>query len=148
MVIMPEVKKFSLVRPTLQTPLHIDFDWWKQHDGNWRIYLYGYLCPEHREVFSNSEDNQSIDWVDAVTGEVHSVDGLQHVLMTHCAKQPDFITTNTALVDAAFRVFLSNGNAPLNSAQLAEILGKSPDTILRTLAGATVYKGMRPFQNS
>jgi hypothetical protein len=142
---MPDVKKFSLVRPTIETPLHIDFEWWKQHDHDWRIYLHSYLCAEHREVFTQNDDAKCIDWVDPDTAEVQSVDGLQHVLMTHCARQPDFITSNTAMVDAAFRVFLSNGNTPLNSIQLGEILGKSPETILRTLAGTTVYKGMRPY---
>jgi hypothetical protein len=144
---MPEMKKFSLVRPTIQTPLHIDFDWWKQHDNDWRVYLLGYLCFEHREIYAKVEDIKCIDWIDPVTAEVQSVDGLQHILMTHCARQPEFITTNTAMVDAAFRVFLSNGNTPLNSIQLGELLGKSPETILKTLAGATVYKGMRPYIN-
>ena len=44
-----EVKRFSLVKPTLQTPFHIDFEWWKQSDRSWRIYLRGYLSPEDQE---------------------------------------------------------------------------------------------------
>jgi len=141
---MTETKRVSLVKPTTQTPLHIDFEWWKNHENNWQVYLRDYLCEEHRETFSTLTTDASIDWVDPETAEVQTVDGLQHVLMTHCARQPDFITTNTALVDAVFRIFLSNGNTPLTSEQLGELVNKSPDTILRTLTGTKVYKGIRP----
>jgi hypothetical protein len=142
---MNDVRRFSLVKPTLQTPLHIDFDWWKNHDSNWRIYLHSYLCPEHQQAFSGMDNNITVDFVDMETGEVQSVDGLQHVLMTHCAKQPDFITNTTAMVDAVFRVFLANGNTPKSSLELEEEIGRPAITILRTLAGARVYKGLRPY---
>ena len=51
---MEEGKKFSLVKPTLETPFQIDFDWWKQHDNNWRIFLYSYLCHDHQAAFSDT----------------------------------------------------------------------------------------------
>jgi hypothetical protein len=50
-----------------------------------------------------------------------------------------------ALVDSAFRVFLSNGNKPLNANELGEILNRPADTILRTFSGFRVYKGIRPI---
>lgn len=141
---MNDVKKFSLVKPTLDTPFQIDFDWWKQHDNNWRVYLYSYLCPEHHELFANSNEEVWIDWVDPDTAEVQLVDGLQHVLITHCAKQPDFVTRTTTLVDSVFRLLLANGNNPMTPRELGEAINRPPDTILRTLAGVTVYKGIRP----
>jgi hypothetical protein len=144
---MIEVKRFSLVKPTTQTPFHIDFDWWKQQDSNWRVFLYGYLCPEHQHAFSTATDSTWIDWIDPETAEVTTVDGLQHTLMTHCARQPDFLTANMALVDSVFRVFLAHGNAPLTPAQLGEIISRPPETILRTLAGGVIYKGLRPLQS-
>ena len=49
---MTELKRFSLVKPSLQTRFHIDFDWWGQNDRNWRVDLFGFLCPEHRETFA------------------------------------------------------------------------------------------------
>ena len=27
-----EDKRFSLVKPTVNTPFHIDFEWWRQND--------------------------------------------------------------------------------------------------------------------
>jgi hypothetical protein len=145
---MIETKRFSLVKPTVNTPVHIDFEWWKTHDNNWRIYLHSCLCTEHQASYSGLGDNAFIDWVDKDTAEVTSVDGLQHTLMTHCAKQPNFISTNTTLVDSVFRTFLANGNAPMSSLELSQQTGKSADTILRTLLGPTVYKGLRQFHQT
>jgi hypothetical protein len=143
-----ELKRFSLVKPTLQTRFHIDFDWWGQSDRNWRIDLFSFLCPEHQEAFSGVRDDDVIDWVDPETAEVQKVDGLQHILITHCAKQPRFIEDRTSLVESAFRLFLSNGNIPLTPVELADQLGRSPTVILQTLSGHRVYKGLRPCPES
>jgi hypothetical protein len=142
---MNEAKRFSLVKPTLETPFHIDFDWWKQHDNNWRIFLHGYLCPEHQAAFADTGQEIRVDWVDPETAEVRTVDGLLQTLMSHCARQPEFGSTSSALVDSVFRTLLANGNAPMTPVQLSESVHRPPDTILRTLSGMQVYKGIRPF---
>lgn len=142
---MAEVKRYSLVKPTLQTRFHIDFDWWVQNDRDWRVYLRSYLCPGHQESFANTGSDDLVDWIDPETAEVTQVDGLQHVLISHCARMDDFITDRTALVDAIFRTFLANGNTPLTPIELADQLGRPPGTILRMLSGGPrVYKGLRP----
>lgn len=142
---MSETRRFSLVKPTLDTPFHIDFDWWKNHENDWRVYLYSYLCPEHQEAFSGSEQEVWVDWVDPETAEIRTVDGLQQVLISHCAQQPGFVTSNTTLVDAVFRVLLASGNQPKTPRELGEELNRPPETILRTFSGTTVYKGIRPM---
>jgi hypothetical protein len=81
---------------------------------------------------------------DPVTAEIHQVDGLQHVLMTHCAKQEGFVSTNTTLVDAIFRVLLANGNTPSSSEELSIITRRPAEKIMLTLTGNQVYKGIRP----
>jgi hypothetical protein len=141
---MNEVKRFSLIKPSVNTPFHIDFAWWKQHDNDWRIFLLSYLCPEHQAAFSNLQGDQEVDWIDPETAEVQTVDGLQQVLITHCAKQEGFLTEHTTMVDAVFRILLANGNAPLTPAELSNRLSRPAETILRTLAGPQVYKGIRP----
>ena len=138
-----EVKRMSLVKPTLQTCYHIDFDWWQKNDRDWHVYLRNYLCKEHQAAFASASESVQIDWVDPNSAEITQVDGLQHVLIIHCAKQPDFITQQSALVDAIFRTFLANGNQPLSSEDLAKILGRPAQTILRTLSGAHVLQGIR-----
>jgi hypothetical protein len=64
--------------------------------------------------------------------------------MSHCAKQPDFLTEQTALVEAVFRLFLTNGNIPMTSEELGVRLNRPAMTILRTLTAGRVYKGIRP----
>ena len=140
-----EGKRFSLVKPTVNTPFHIDFDWWKKNERDWHVYLRTLLCAEHQQAFENMEEGQTIDWVDPATAEVKPVDGIQNALMTHCVKQPDFLTSQTALVEAVFRLFLTNGNNPMTSKDLGTRLNRPPETILRTLASARVYKGIRPY---
>ncbi|HNQ93318.1 MAG TPA: hypothetical protein PKK96_06850 [Anaerolineales bacterium] len=141
---MTETKRFSLVKPTADTPFHIDFDWWKKNERDWHVYLRSLLCAEHREVFMDVEEGQVIDWIDPSTAEVKQVEGIQNALMSHCVKQPDFLTEQTALVEAVFRLFLTNGNIPMSSKDLGARLNRPPETILRTLAGPRVYKGIRP----
>lgn len=144
---MPEGKRPSLVKPSINTPFHIDFDWWKKSERDWHVYLRSLLCSEHQEAFANVEEGQAIDWIDPITAEVKPVEGVQNALMTHCVKQPDFLTEQTAMVEAVFRIFLANGNIPMTSDELALRLKRPPETILRTLVGARVYKGIRPYSS-
>lgn len=141
---MSEQKPFSFVKPTINTFYHIDFDWWKNHDSNWHVFLFSYLCPDHQSLFADRNIENTIDWVDPETAEIHQVDGLQSTLMDHCARLEGFYTGQTALVDAIFRVFLANGNVPLSPLELSDRIGKPAETILRTISGQNVYKGIRP----
>lgn len=142
---MTEVKRLSLIKPTTATRFHIDYDWWEKNERNWRVYLLSYLCDEHKRLFSGHDQEQMVDFVDPQTAEVQRVDGVQHVLISHCANQPDFISSKTALVDAVFRVFLANGNIALNCIELSERLEKPAETILKVISGVRVYKGLRPI---
>ena len=142
---MSEVKKISLIKPTLQTPFHIDFEWWRANDNNWHIALQSLLCPEHQEAYANLPEGQMIDWVDPESAEVRQLDGIQNTPINHCAKQPGFLDEHTALVDAIFRVLLVNGNTPMSVEELGAHLNRPPDTILKTIAGPRIYKGLKPF---
>ncbi len=144
---MNDIKRYSIIKPTLDTPFHIDFDWWKNHDQNWKVYLHSFLCEEHQEIYSKQEKSPKIDWVDPITAEVFVVDGIQHTLMNHCAKQPDFLEKHTTIVNVVFGIFLSNENRPLTPEQLGELTGKDALTILRTFSGRQVYRGIRPVIN-
>jgi len=86
-----------------------------------------------------------IDWVDPGSAEVRLLDGIQNTLISHCAKQPGFLDEHTALVDAIFRVLLANGNTPMSVEELGKHLNRPPDTILKTIAGPRIYKGLKPF---
>ena len=102
---MTEVKRYSLVKPTMNTPFHIDFDWWQKNERDWHVYLRSLLCSEHQELFADVQEGELIDWIDPRTAEVKPVEGIQHTLMTHCARRPEFVTEQTALVEAVFACF-------------------------------------------
>jgi len=138
----------SLLKPTIKTPFHIDFEWWKQNERDWHVFLRSLLCIEHQQTFAETEKGGLIDWIDPMTAEVKQVNGVQHALMTHCALLPEFSDERTAMVEAIFRNFLVNGNVPLSAEDLAKRLGRPADTILRTIAGPRVYRGLRPFQET
>ncbi len=136
------------IKPTLETKFHIDYDWWDREGRELRVYLLSHLRPEQRELFASqtSGDAEEIDWIDPETAEVRKIDPLQRALH-EASQREDFITPHTSLVDAVFRVFLANGNTPLTPIELGERIGRPPMTILRTLSGQNVYKGIRPVIN-
>lgn len=138
----------ALVKPTLDTPFHIDYDWWERRGFQINAELRNHLCEQHQAVFGEHFDTEKIDWVDEKTGEVTQIDGLQHILQVHCSKQPDYINKHLSLVNAILRVFLTNGNKPLSPRSLSEIVDRPADKILHTLAGRQVYKGIRPIPKS
>ena len=94
------------------------------------------------------EVDSLIDWIDPITAEVKPVDGIQHALMSHCAQQPDFVNAHTSVVEAAFRIFLVNGNQPMSPVDMSKSLNRPAETILRTLSGARIYRGLRPVSAS
>jgi hypothetical protein len=137
-----------LVRPTLETKFHIDYDWWDRADRDLKVYLRSHLCEEHQKTYADLEVDAMVDYIDPETAEVTRVAGIQHTLISHCARQPNYLTPQTSLVNAIFRVFLANSNTPMTPVELGERLGRSSRMILRTLSGRRVYKGIRPYKGS
>ena len=70
----------SLIKPNLETPFHVDFDWWKQNENDWHVHLRSLLCAEHRDKLANMPTGTMIDYIDPDTGEVRLMDGLQQVI--------------------------------------------------------------------
>lgn len=144
---MTDIRRYSLIKPTVNTPFHIDFAWWRANDNNWRVFLHSFLCEEHQALFSDPNQDIEVDWIDPETAEVQRVDGLQQVLIRHCAQQPTFITEHTSLVNSVFKALLASGNRPMTPNELSKIIGKPAQTIVQTLTGRSVYKGIRPVSN-
>lgn len=137
-------KRWSRIRPTIDTPFQINRSWWEQRGRNLRVELWHHLCPEHRAAFANHVDIEAIDWVDPEMAEVTQMDGLEHLIREHCSHQEGYLHPELPLVDAVFRIFLANGNTPLTPRQLSGLVGRPAETILRTLMGREVYKGLQP----
>jgi hypothetical protein len=138
-------KPSTLIKPTLDTRFHIDYDWWERTPGeDLRIYLLSHLPNEERERLGQSQDGRTVDYIDPETGEIHQLDELQLALRV-AAEDPDFINNNTSLVDSIFRVLIRNNNTPMSAREIEAQTGRAADTILRTLTRGQIYKGIRPF---
>jgi hypothetical protein len=141
---MAASKPSFLNKPTLDTKFHIDYSWWEKSSEDLRTYLLSHLLPEQRERLSQQEEDRRVDYIDPDTGEVFELDELGLGIQM-AADDPNFINQQTPLVDSVFRVFLANGNLPMSPAELAEETGRSAQTILKTLGGNVIYKGIRPI---
>jgi hypothetical protein len=139
---------FSIIKPTVQTPYSIDFEWWKKNERSWHVLLLGYLSAEDQTAFENGNPEQVFDIVDPITAEVKQVDALQHLLISKVARQEGFITETTSLVESVFRLLLANGNRPMNSTEIGEKLGRPATLILQVLSGKRIYQGLRPYLGS
>ena len=136
----------SLVRPTVQTYFHIDHEWWERAGRELEVYLRDHLCTEHQKAYDESQPGLRVDHVDPQSGEVTAIDRFQHLLITHCSQQSDYVTPHMSLINAIFRIFLANANMPMTPEELSQRTGRSPQMILRTLSGPRIYKGIRPIQ--
>ena len=136
----------GLVKPGIDTKFHIDYAWWERSDEDLNLYVLSHLPPEHREVLGADSEEQVVDYIDPETGEVFQVDGLGMAVQI-ASRDPNYITSQTPLVDSIFRVFLANGNAPLSARELEERTGRPASTILKMLSGSRVWKGIRPYQS-
>jgi hypothetical protein len=132
------------VKPTPDTRFHIDYEWWERSEQDLNANVIQELSPEQVAYFQQHDAGVQSDWIDPETAEVRRVDALQ-IALQEAARDPGYFQPPVKLVSAVFRVFLTNNNVPLSPVELAEIIKRPPMTILRTLAGAEVYKGIRPF---
>lgn len=140
-------KPSAHAKPTLNTRFHIDYEWWERTSEDLRTYLLSHLRPEQRDRLSQTEEDRVVDYVDPETGEVFRYDELQ-LAIRQAASDPEFISPHTSMVDGVFRVFLKNNNTPLTPRELADEINRSPETILKTLGGIHIYKGIRPYEAS
>jgi hypothetical protein len=140
-------KPSTLIKPTLDTKFHIDYDWWDRNPGeDLRIYLISHLPSDQRERLSRSEVDAKVDYVDPETGEVLQLDELG-LLLKVASEDPNFINREVSLVDSVFRVMLRNNNTPVSSRELESLTGRPATTILKMLSGGRIYKGIRPYLN-
>jgi hypothetical protein len=134
----------SAHKPTLETKYRIDYSWWERNE-DLRTYLLSHLPPDVRERLSAQDDGRVIDHIDPQTGEVFRLDAIG-MAVQDAAKAPDFINPYTSVVDSIFRVFLANSNVPLSPRELSERIGRPAQTILKTLSGGRIWKGIRPAE--
>lgn len=129
------------IKPTLDTKFHIDYTWWDNQAMELRAYILSFVSEDRRAQLQDLPNESKMDWIDPETAEVKQVDAFEQALSeliddTNYAQMP--------LVDAIFKIFLMNGNQALSPNELEPKIERPAKTILRTIAGTHVYRGIRP----
>ena len=136
-----------LIKPSLETKFFIDYDWWETSRDDLQIYLLTHLSEEQQKALANRDLQDVYDYVHPETGEVFALDALG-MAIRESSRREDFISDHIGLIDSVFRAFLVNGNQPLNAQELAVATGRNAATILKTIGGVHVYRGIRPHSAS
>ncbi|MDE2748737.1 MAG: hypothetical protein OXI34_07230 [Chloroflexota bacterium] len=135
-----------LIKPSVETKFYIDFDWWEQSRDDLQVYLLTHLTAEQQQTLQQRDLREVFDYVHPETGEVFPVDALG-LAIRESSKRQDFITGRIGLIDSVFRALLVNDNHPLNALELAKVTGRDASTILKTIGGVRIYRGIRPFRS-
>lgn len=136
-----------LIKPSLETKFYIDYDWWENSRDDLQIYLLTHLSPDQQRALEARDLQEEYDYVHPETGEVFVLDSLGMAIQ-ESSRSEDFISAHIGLIDSVFRAFLVNGNQPLNALELAEATGRNAATILKTIGGVHIYRGIRPHVTS
>ena len=89
----------------------IDLDWYQLNNRSFFALVQGCLCPECRKRLKVEE------------GEVLAAD-LLTTIKDCCSNTPDFITGELPILESIFRLFLANGNQPLDLGELGKQLSE------------------------
>jgi len=113
----------------------IDLDWHQRSNRSFFALAQGCLCPKCQE---------------RLKGEIAAAD-LLATIKGCCSKTPNFITGELPILESIFRLFLANGNQPLDLEELGRQLSewRGGDTyrtsaeILSRLLASDQYYGLR-----
>jgi hypothetical protein len=113
----------------------IDLDWHQQSNRSFVVLAQGRLCPKCQK---------------RLKGEISAAD-LLTTIKDCCSKTPNFITDKLPILESIFRLFLTNGNQPLDLEELGRQLSewRGGDTyrtsaeMLSRLLASDQYYGLR-----
>ena len=139
----------------------IDMQWYEQSGRSFRAMAQGRFCPSCQAKVGESTEER-VPTVDKKSNKVvYEVREMQYgeqpmaVIRSCCSKQRNYITPETPVIEAIYRVFLANGNQPATLERVREQLGDwislrdrphayAPEVIERLLASDKRY-GLREF---
>jgi hypothetical protein len=116
----------------------IDLDWLEQNNRSFFALAQGCLCPRCRERLEVSK------------GEISAAD-LLATIKGCCSRTPGFVTDRSPILESIFRIFLANGNQPLDLEELGKHLAerrggdaqRTSAEVLSRLLGNERYYGLR-----
>lgn len=124
------------------TRFFIDYDWWSESNMSLESYLQSQLGYE----ISLEDDGNSVDLIDAETGEVRQLSGFEFAIQNYFNNQKSAENLQSgSLVNNVFTTLLGNGNRPMTATEIAVAVNRPPETIFRTLGKNQVYLGIRPY---
>jgi len=115
----------------------IDLDWLKQNARSFLPLAQAALCPKCLKQLGEGEGGPSVD-------------GLLSSIRDCCSKTPEFITPNVPILESVFRLFLANGNRPLDLEELGKQLSerrgafRTSAEVLFRLLSSDQYYGIKP----
>jgi hypothetical protein len=129
------------LRTDIQTPFHIDFDWWAAQGRNVRRFLIEILGDDEEVPMAEGP----MDYIDPDTAEVYELDPLMAKVLIERANRPDYITSATPLTNAVLRALIENLNRPMTPVDMHRRINRtSPEAILRVLHTARLTYGIVP----
>jgi hypothetical protein len=142
---------------------YIDEKWFTEHNKSFRAVAQTRMCPSCRKKLGTEVQERvpTIDQRGRVVYEMRSVPFASNPLTEirrHCSKESGYLTAETPLVEALFRVFLANGNQPIDLDTIREQLATyvppgerprnyTPELLQRLLETDNRY-GLRQFAMS
>lgn len=112
----------------------IDLDWYQSNKRSFFTLAQNCLCPKCRQQLKVEE------------GEIAAADLLK-ASKNCCSREPGFITGGLPILESIFRLFLANGNQPLDLEELGEQLserrGRTSVEVLSRLLESDRYYGIR-----
>jgi hypothetical protein len=115
----------------------IDLDWLEQNNRSFLVLAQGCLCSRCRERLGESK------------GEISAADLISNI-RDCCSQTPEFITDRLPVLESIFRIFLANGNQPLELEELGKQLSewrgdsrRTPAEVLSLLLRNERYYGLR-----
>ena len=136
-----------LIKPTVETKFYIDYNWWIDSRDDLQAYLLTHLTRDQQQALAQRDLKEVFDYVHPETGEVLQLDTIG-MAIKESSQRADFISDHIGLIDSVFRALLVNSDKPLSALELAEITGRNADTIVKTIGGVRIYRGIRPHQSS
>ena len=113
-------------------------DWFQQSNRSISALIQSYLCPKCAKRLSAKR-------------KMESPDAILSAIQDCCSRVPDFIHDRLPILESIFRLFLANGNQPLDLEELGKRLSErrggdpyrtSPETLSRLLKSDRYY-GLR-----
>jgi len=141
---------------------YVDLRWYDENNRSFRAVAQTRLCESCKQKLG-TETQERVPTIDPRTGrvvfEMRSVPFAQNpmtVIRGCCSKRRDYITSETPITEAIFRVFLASGNQPMEVERIREELGNyvsmgerphnyGPELIERVIK-ADRYYGLREFR--